>query len=82
VAVVGAPHDRLGEEVAAFVCRRSGSELGAEELRRYAADRLAPFKVPSIVVFRNAALPRNAAGKVLKGALREELATPALRAGG
>ncbi|HVW31746.1 MAG TPA: AMP-binding protein, partial [Acidimicrobiia bacterium] len=73
VAVVGAPHDRLGEEVAAVVCRRAGSELSAEELCRHAAGRLARFKVPSIVVFRDAPLPRNAAGKVVKRSLREEL---------
>jgi len=78
VAVVGAPHDRLGEEVAAVVCRRPGSELGADELCRHAADRLAHFKVPSIVVFRDTPLPRNAAGKVVKRALRAELQTPAV----
>jgi hypothetical protein len=72
-AVVGAPHDRLGEEVAAFVCLRSGSELESDALRRHAARRLAQFKVPSIVVFRDEPLPRNAAGKVLKRILREEL---------
>jgi acyl-CoA synthetase (AMP-forming)/AMP-acid ligase II len=72
-AVVGAPHDRLGEEVAAFVCLRPGSELESDALRRHAARRLAQFKVPSIVVFRDEPLPRNAAGKVLKRILREEL---------
>ncbi|HYH48668.1 MAG TPA: long-chain fatty acid--CoA ligase, partial [Acidimicrobiia bacterium] len=72
-AVVGAPHERLGEEVAAFVCRRAGSALDDDDLRRYAAERLAAFKVPSIIVFRDAPLPRNAAGKVLKRLLRQEL---------
>jgi acyl-CoA synthetase (AMP-forming)/AMP-acid ligase II len=82
-AVVGAPHDRLGEEVAAIVCRRPGSDLSAEDLRRHAAARLAHFKVPQVVVFRDAPLPRNAAGKIVKRALREELrATPARRSGG
>ena len=73
-AVVGAPHERLGEQVAAIVCRRAGSALDAEELRRFAAGRLAAFKVPEIVVFRDGPLPRNAAGKVLKRVLRQELA--------
>ena len=74
-AVVGAPHDRLGEEVAAVVCRRPGSALTADQLRCHAAGRLAAFKVPSVVVFRDEPLPRNAAGKVLKRQLREELRT-------
>jgi long-chain acyl-CoA synthetase len=73
-AVVGAPHERLGEQVVAIVCRRAGSALDAEELRRFAAGRLAAFKVPEIVVFRDGPLPRNAAGKVLKRVLRQELA--------
>jgi acyl-CoA synthetase (AMP-forming)/AMP-acid ligase II len=76
-AVVGAPHARLGEEVAAVVCLRPGSTLTAGDLRRHAATRLAQFKVPSVVVFRDGPLPRNAAGKVLKRLLREELRTPA-----
>jgi acyl-CoA synthetase (AMP-forming)/AMP-acid ligase II len=80
-AVVGAPHERLGEEVAAVVCRRPGSGLSADGLRRHAAARLAHFKVPSIVVFRDRALPRNAAGKVVKRTLREELRA-SLRSGG
>jgi long-chain acyl-CoA synthetase len=37
------------------------------------ADRLAAFKVPTVVDLRTDELPRNAAGKVLKRQLREEL---------
>ncbi|HET9772265.1 MAG TPA: class I adenylate-forming enzyme family protein [Acidimicrobiia bacterium] len=76
-AVVGAPHPRLGEEVAAFVCLRPGAAPTADDLRRHASARLARFKVPSVVVFRDGPLPRNAAGKVLKRVLREELRAPA-----
>ena len=72
-AVIGVPHARLGEEVAAVVRRRPGSHLDAEDLRTHAAARLAQFKVPQVVVFRDEPLPRNAAGKVLKRVLREEL---------
>ncbi len=62
-AVVGVPHDVLGEDVAAYVVR-SGS-LSAEELREFAQEHLASYKVPRKIVFVDS-LPRNATGKVLK----------------
>ncbi len=71
VAVVGVPDQRLGEVGAAFVVRRPGSELTADEVVAHARERLANFKVPREVRFVDA-LPRNLAGKVLKNALREE----------
>lgn len=73
-AIVGVPHERLGEEVAAVVRLRDGASVDADGLRAHVAERLAAFKVPSIVHLTAAALPRNAAGKVLKRELREELA--------
>ncbi|MEU3599964.1 class I adenylate-forming enzyme family protein [Streptomyces sp. NPDC006798] len=71
-AVVGVPHPELGEEVAAVVRLRAGAEAGPDELRRYAGERLAAFKVPAYVVPGD--VPRNAAGKVLKRELRESAA--------
>ena len=56
-----------------MVERRPGSELTAADLQRFAAERLARFKVPSTVVFRDEPLPRNATGKILKRELRDEL---------
>jgi long-chain acyl-CoA synthetase len=73
VAVIGLPHESLGEEVVAVVERRPGSNLTAASLQRFAAERLARFKVPSTVVFRDGPLPRNATGKILKRDLRDEL---------
>jgi long-chain acyl-CoA synthetase len=73
-AVFGVPHERLGEEVAAAVVVKPGAELGAEELRTFVGRRLAPFKVPSLVELRQAQLPRNASGKILKRQLRDEVA--------
>jgi len=76
-AVIGVPHPSLGEEVAAVVQPRPGSDLGADEVRRYAAQHLAAFKVPAHVFVQREDLPRNAAGKVLKRELRERVTQPA-----
>jgi long-chain acyl-CoA synthetase len=73
VAVVGVPHDSLGEEVVAIVHLRPGTVPGpaaAEDLRRHVRERLAPFKVPTQIVFRDEPLPRTPSGKVLKRELR------------
>ncbi len=69
-AVFGVPHERLGEEVAAVVCLRSGAELSAEALQAHVGARLAEFKVPSRIALVAEPLPRNAAGKILKRQLR------------
>lgn len=82
VAVVGVPHDRLGEEVAAVVCRRPAAGVDPDALRDHAGARLAAFKVPSLIVFSEEPLPRNAAGKVLKRQLRDQLRASLSRAGG
>ncbi|HET6795235.1 MAG TPA: class I adenylate-forming enzyme family protein [Acidimicrobiales bacterium] len=73
VAIIGVPHRSLGEEVAAVVQLREGASATAQDLQRHVAERLATFKVPSLVVFRDEPLPRNAAGKVLKRELRDEV---------
>ena len=74
VAVVGVPHQVLGEEVAAVVELRRGQTATPDELRAHVAERLAAFKVPEVIVFRDEPLPRNPAGKVLKRQLRDEIA--------
>jgi acyl-CoA synthetase (AMP-forming)/AMP-acid ligase II len=70
VAVVGVPDARLGEVGKAFVVRRAGSDLTADDVTAHAKERLANFKVPREVELVDA-LPRNLAGKVLKTQLRE-----------
>ncbi len=70
VAIVGIPHDRLGEESVAIVHLRPGRTVAAEDLRRHVRERLASFKVPTHVVFADQPLPRTPSGKVLKRELR------------
>jgi feruloyl-CoA synthase len=74
-AVTGIPHPVLGEDVAAWVVRRAGSDLDAEQLRAFVADRLADYKRPRELVFVDA-LPRNATGKVMKQQLQVPTASP------
>ncbi len=76
VAVVGLPHDVLGEEVAAVVEFAPGSDLTAADIQRRLASNLAAFKVPSIVIRSAEPLPRTATGKVLKRDLRSALERP------
>jgi malonyl-CoA/methylmalonyl-CoA synthetase len=67
VAVVGRPSERWGEAVTAVVIAE-GSGVSPEALRAFAAERLAPYKVPKAVEFADA-LPRNALGKVVRAEL-------------
>ena len=64
-AVVGVPHEVLGEDVAAFVALRDGAAVTDDDLRAFCAERLADYKVPRHITFLDE-LPRNATGKVLK----------------
>lgn len=72
VAVVGLPDEHWGERVAAVVVRRDGAALDEDDVIASAREHLAGFKSPREVIFVDA-LPRNAAGKVLKQELRETL---------
>lgn len=68
VAVVGAPDPVWGERGVAFVVRRAGSVLGADELLAHARRTLAAFKVPVRVEFVDD-LPRSAIDKVARSRL-------------
>lgn len=74
-AVIGLSHPQLGEEVAAVVQVRSDAPITEDELTSYALEHLARFKVPRKIEIRSEPLPRNAAGKVLKGELRDALSS-------
>jgi long-chain acyl-CoA synthetase len=75
-AVVGVPDAELGERVKAIVRRVAGSSLGENAVRTHVAAHMASFKVPEFVEFVDDPLPRNAAGKLLKNALRGKGAVP------
>ncbi len=75
VAVVGTPDARWGELVTAVVVPHPGRRADAEELRTYARNSLASFKVPKRIELVEA-LPQNATGKIDKVALRSTLAQP------
>ena len=72
-AVIGVPHPVLGEEVGAAVVVRPGAAVTAEELAEHVRRRLAAFKTPTHIWFRDEPLPRNPQGKVLKRDLRQQL---------
>ena len=72
VAVIGLPHEHLGEEVAAVVVLAQGDRTSTDELAVFAAESLAYFEVPTQWQIRHAALPQNATGKIMKRHLREE----------
>ena len=73
IAVIGLPDEQWGEAVVAVVALKPGTTLTLEDLRGFAADRLARYKLPRRLEVVPA-LPRNPAGKVLKFQLRARLA--------
>jgi acyl-CoA synthetase (AMP-forming)/AMP-acid ligase II len=67
-AVIGVPHDLLGQAVVAYVALEEGVSITAKELQRACAARLEPHMVPQRIAIVPA-LPRSANGKVDKSAL-------------
>jgi acyl-CoA synthetase (AMP-forming)/AMP-acid ligase II len=68
-AAVGVEHPVLGEVVKAVVVAHPDASLSESDLRRWCSERLASYKVPQRVEFRDE-LPRNPSGKVVKRLLR------------
>jgi acyl-CoA synthetase (AMP-forming)/AMP-acid ligase II len=76
VACIGVPDPEWGQEPVAVMVLKEGETATAEEILAYCKDRLAGFKRPKTVFFRDT-LPRNQMGKVLKVRLRGEYASKA-----
>lgn len=68
-AVIGVPHEILGEEVHAVITRRAGHEVSPDELHQFMTGRIAAYKMPVAYHFVDE-LPHNASGKILKRELR------------
>ncbi|HEV2149454.1 MAG TPA: long-chain fatty acid--CoA ligase [Longimicrobiaceae bacterium] len=70
-AVVGVPDERSGEEIMAYVIRQPGAQLTEAELIAWCRERMADYKYPRTVEFREE-LPMTATGKILKRELRHD----------
>jgi long-chain acyl-CoA synthetase len=77
-AVIGVPHDELGEEVGAAVVLKQGESLDADELKSYVKDQVAAYKYPRKVWFVDE-LPKGPTGKILKREIEvpEQVEAPA-----
>jgi long-chain acyl-CoA synthetase len=64
-AVIGLPHDSLGEEVGAAVVLQDGARVDPTELREFVKQRLAAYKYPRRVWIVDS-LPKGATGKILR----------------
>jgi long-chain acyl-CoA synthetase len=71
--VFGVPDTRLGEVPAAMILPRENTTLTEQEVQDYVGSRLAAFKVPEFVWFSEEPLLRNAAEKIFKRQIREEI---------
>jgi acyl-CoA synthetase (AMP-forming)/AMP-acid ligase II len=72
VVTFAMPHDKLGEEVAAVIVLREGQEASEQEIRGFASERLADFKVPRKIMFMDE-IPTGATGKLQRIGLAEKL---------
>jgi fatty-acyl-CoA synthase len=67
------PDKRYGEECMAWIIPKEGVSLTPEELKAYAAERIAKHKVPRYIYICDS-FPMNDAGKILKYKMRETAA--------
>jgi len=68
---IGVPDDYRGETVKAFIVLKKGEAVTEKEIIDFCREKLAPYKVPKLVEFRES-LPQSAVGKVLRKELRSE----------
>jgi long-chain acyl-CoA synthetase len=76
-AAIGVPHDSLGEEVAAVVALKEGSDCSADALRAYVKERVAAYKYPRHVWLVDE-LPKGPTGKILKREIKVPDSAPAV----
>ena len=69
---VGVPDERIGERIKAMVVLKEDARgVDASELMRWCRERLAPYKIPSYIEFRDM-LPKSKVGKLLRREIRDE----------
>ncbi len=66
------PHEKLGEDVAAAIVLREGASATEQQIREFAARRLADFKVPRKLLFVTE-IPKGATGKLQRIGLADKL---------
>jgi acyl-CoA synthetase (AMP-forming)/AMP-acid ligase II len=66
------PHPKLGEEVATAIVLNEGAEVTDREIKDFAAEKLADFKVPKKIIFLDE-IPKGATGKLQRIGLAEKL---------
>jgi len=71
VAVIGIPDETWGEAVLAVIVRQKDATVSVDEIKAWARERIAGYKVPKSVEFRDEPLPLSGALKVLKRELRD-----------
>jgi long-chain acyl-CoA synthetase len=71
-AVAGVPDPKWGETVTAFIVLKENETITADEVKAFCRERMAAYKVPSVVEFRES-LPKTLVGKVLRRVLTEEI---------
>src|SRR5512136_2477583 len=70
--VVGVPDDRVGERIKAMVVLKEDARgVDASELLKWCRERLAPYKIPQYIEFRDM-LPKSKVGKLLRREIRDE----------
>ena len=70
-ATIGVPDERRGETVKSFIVLKPGAKVTAEDLVAYCRERLAAYKIPRLVEFRDS-LPKSTVLKILRRELRDE----------
>jgi long-chain acyl-CoA synthetase len=68
---LGVKDQYRGETVKAFVVLKPGQKCTEEEIIKFCKEKLAPYKVPKLVEFRDS-IPKSVIGKILRKVLREE----------
>ncbi len=72
VAVIGIPHERLGEAPRAYVVKRAGSNLTEAQVEKFVAENAAPYKQLVGGVEFIEAIPKSNSGKILRKDLKNQ----------